>query len=180
VAEADLSLVARRVTSGDRAAFRVIVEATQNNLFRLAARIMGNTADAQDVLQEAFVKAYRALCDGRFDGRSAVGTWLYRIVSNSALDALRRRAVRPVEDEAQAMTETEPATAEEHMALRELSEWLGELPPEQRVALVLKAVEGRTTPEIAEILGTSEGAVEQRLVRARAILRKRRGEDDDA
>jgi len=180
VTEADLSLVVRRVAKGDRAAFRTVVEHTQDRLFRLAARMMGSTADAEDVLQEAYVKAYRALVDGRFDGRAQVATWLYRVVTNTALDAMRRKAVRPAGSDEGLEAAPQSGAVESHLALRELSEWLAELPPEQRVALVLKSVEGFSTPEIAEILGVSEGAVEQRLVRARAMLRKRRGNDDEA
>ncbi len=82
-------------TAGDRAAFRSLVEHTAGDLFRLAARLLGNGADADEVLQDAYLKVFRALSDGQFDGRSAVRTWLYRVVTNTALDALRRRAVRP-------------------------------------------------------------------------------------
>jgi len=142
--------------------------------------MMGSTADAEDVLQEAYVKAYRALVEGRFDGRAKVATWLYRVVANTALDAMRRKAARPTGSEDSPDDAPESGGAESHVALRELSDWLAELPPDQRVALVLKSVEGFSTPEIAEILGVSEGAVEQRLVRARAMLRKRRGNDDEA
>jgi len=139
--------------------------------------MMGNLADAEDVVQEAYVKAYRALQAGEFDRRSRVETWLYRIVVNTALDARRKRPRREVPDD----NLVEPrwdgaASAEARLALTELSEWLGVLPEEQRTALLLKGVEELSTPEIAEILGCSEGAVEQRLVRARAALRSRRNE----
>lgn len=175
----DLSLVARRVQRGDSAAFRSLVEHTQGDLYRLAARLMGSAADAEEVLQEAYLKAYRALCDGNFDGRAAVRTWLYRVVTNSALDALRRRAVRPAGNDAglDAAVDSAPG-ADVHLALAELARWLDELPLDQRAALVLCAVEGMTNREASAVLGVSEGAVEQRLVRARATLRQRRGRDD--
>jgi RNA polymerase sigma-70 factor (ECF subfamily) len=74
------------------------------------------------------------------------------------------------------MAQEGESTAEGRLALTELSGWLGDLPSDQQAALVLKAVEGRESAEIAEILGCSEGAVEQRLVRARATLRQRRNQ----
>lgn len=179
MAEADLSLAARRVEAGDRAQFRVIVEHTQRSLFRLAARITGSTSEAEDVVQEAYIKAFRALTDGQFDRRAGLGTWLYRVVTNTAIDHLRRRAVRPAGTDDKLETTTTPDNdPEAHLALKELSDWLSELPPDQRAAVVLKSVEGLTTPEVAKILECSEGAVEQRLVRARATLRKRRDDHD--
>lgn len=177
MAEADLSLLARRVAKGDVEAFGGIVRDTQARLFRLAARLSGSTSDAEDVLQEAYVKAFNALVEGRFDGRSSVQTWLYRIVSNAAIDATRRRKVRPVRDADEAEPEADASVDPEgRLALRELDEWLSELSVEQRTVLILRAVEGFSTAETADILGCSEGAVEQRLIRARANLSKRRGE----
>ncbi|MEM1033885.1 MAG: sigma-70 family RNA polymerase sigma factor [Myxococcota bacterium] len=172
---ADLELQAARVARGDRAAFRVIVEHTQVPLHRLATRLVGNPAEAEDVLQEAYVKAFRALTADRFAGDAALSTWLYRIVTNAALDHLRRR--RP--QEKGAAEPPEPGfdgtiSAEARLALRELDLWLKDLTPDQRAVVILKAVEGMTTPEVAEVLDCSEGAVEQRLVRARAALRRRR------
>ncbi len=180
MAGADLKLLARRVSRGERAAFRGIVEHTQSRLYRLASRLMGNTADAEDVLQEAYVKAFSALQESRFDGRSSVQTWLYRIVTNTAIDATRRRKLRPVaasDDEAtegQAQFDTHIST-EARLALKELSAWLDDLSAEQRAVVILRTVEGFSTTETAELLGCSEGAVEQRLIRARANLSQRRG-----
>lgn len=180
--DVDLALVARRVQHGDVSAFRTLVVHTQNRMFRLAARIMGNASDAEDVMQEAYVKAYRALREGRFAQRAEFGTWLRRVVVNACIDALRRRKARPVADET--MHSDEAAAPhldpEARAALHELSNWLGELPPEQRAAIVLCAVEGLTTPEAAKTLNCSVGAVEQRLVRARATLRRRRSEHEPA
>ncbi len=169
----NLGEAARRVRLGDGAAFQRIVEATSSKLVRLGARMLGSVADAEDVVQEAYTKAYRALAAGEFDDRSNVTTWLYRIVTNQAIDALRSRARRPKPTDTADERATDLASADQHLALAELAAWMGELPPEQRATLVLKAVEGLTSPEIAEILQCSEGAVEQRLVRARAALRRR-------
>jgi RNA polymerase sigma-70 factor (ECF subfamily) len=161
------------VCSGDTAAFQRIVDATSARLVRLGARMLGSVVDAEDVVQEAYVKAYKALTTGEFDGRSNVSTWLYRIVTNQAIDAMRGRARRPKPTDLADDSTSDLASAEEKLALAELSDWMDELPADQRAALVLKAVEGMTSPEIAEVLQCSEGAVEQRLVRARAALRKR-------
>jgi len=169
----NLDEAAQRVRSGDAAAFGRIVEATSGRLVRLAARMLGNVVDAEDVVQEAYVKAYRALTSGEFDGRANVSTWLYRIVTNQAIDAMRGRARRPKPTDTADESISDLASAEQQMALAELHDFMSELPPDQRAALVLKSVEGMTSPEIAEVLQCSEGAVEQRLVRARAALRKR-------
>lgn len=178
----DLKLVAKQAADGDRAAFRTIVVHTQDRLYRLAARIMGNTADAEDVLQEAYVRAHRALTEGRFESRANVSTWLHRIVTNGAVDALRARDRRKEDAAAEERDSSAPRVArfDQHvtqdvkLALRELGEWLDALPPQQRAAIVLKAIEGHTTAEVAEILELTPGAVEQLLVRARATLRLRR------
>ncbi|HMJ56488.1 MAG TPA: RNA polymerase sigma factor [Polyangiaceae bacterium] len=168
-----------RFLKGDAAAFQELVDATSARLVRLSARMLGNVADAEDVVQEAYVKAYRSLLDGQFDRRAKVETWLYRIVINATIDARRKRTRRvatvDVEEETAGL-ETGDSPTEARLALTELADWLGELPPDQQATLVLKAVEGRESAEIAEILGCSEGAVEQRLVRARATLRQRRNE----
>jgi RNA polymerase sigma-70 factor (ECF subfamily) len=172
----DLEKAAAAVAAGDSSAFRSIVAATQERLVRLSARLLGNLAEGEDAVQEAYVRAYRGLVGGRFDGRSQVVTWLHRIVVNTTLDAKRakKRAPSPPKDPS-----GEPesghdgvASTEARLALRELAVWLGALPEEQHVVLVLKAVEDLSSAEIAAILGCSEGAVEQRLVRARATLRK--------
>lgn len=169
----NLDEAVERVRSGDTAAFQKIVDASSARLVRLAARMLGSVVDAEDVVQEAYVKAYRALMSGEFDGRANVSTWLYRIVTNQAIDAMRGRARRPKPTDTADESMSDLASAEQKLALAELSDWMSELPPDQRAALVLKAVEGLTSPEIAEVLQCSEGAVEQRLVRGRAALRKR-------
>jgi RNA polymerase sigma-70 factor, ECF subfamily len=171
----DLDRLAARASKGDRAAFRAIVVHTEDRLFRLAARMMGSAADAEDVLQEAYLKAYRALESSAFDGRSRIETWLYRIVTHAAIDALRSRKRREA-DPPPADTTTEGAEAA--AALAEIGAWLSELPAAERAAIVLRVVEGLSTAQAAAALGCSEEAVEQRLVRARVALRKRRDFDE--
>ena len=169
----ELAEAVREVIDGNESAFRKIVLATNVRLVRVAARIMGTVEDGEDVVQEAYVKAHRALVEGRFDGRSRVQTWLYRVVTNTAIDALRSGKRRPRETDASAEAAWDGGqAAEARVALAELSDLLATLPPDQRAALVLKSVEGMSASEVAEVLGTTEGAVEQHLVRARAALRK--------
>ena len=169
-----------RFLNGDAAAFQELVDATSTRLVRLSARMLGNVADAEDVVQEAYVKAYRSLREGQFDRRAKVETWLYRIVVNASIDARRKRTRRgpavEIDDETVMPAPEGQSAGEARLALTELADWLDQLPPDQQAALVLKAVEGRESAEIAEILSCSEGAVEQRLVRARATLRQRRNE----
>jgi RNA polymerase sigma-70 factor, ECF subfamily len=142
--------------------------------------MLGNVTDAEDLVQEAFMKAHRALLDRQFDGRSSVETWLYRIVTNLALDQLRSKKRRgaSVEPNDEMMSE-DGNSAEARVALRELDGWVSGLPPEQRVALVLSAMEGFSNAEIAVMMNCSEGSVEQRLVRARTALRQKRSLEHD-
>lgn len=164
-----------RVQAGDTAAFRDVVERTKDTLVRLGARILGNATDAEDAVQEAYVKAYEAIIEGTFDARANLSTWLYRVVTNQCIDVLRsgkrRKALSDVLLDTGAGATSVPPDVQ--VALRELSDHLDQLPADQRVALVLKSIEGCSTKEIAEIMQCSEGAVEQRLVRARATLKQR-------
>ncbi len=171
---ADLQKLARRVASGEIEAFDALVVATQGSLLKLAARIVGDVDEAEDILQGAYLRAFDALTGGAFDGRARVETWLHSIVVNGARDAYRVRKRRDVRLSDMALSDrVGPETALARVALRELADLLEGLPEEQRTALVLKEVEGMTSSEVAKTLGISEGAVEQRLVRARQTLRER-------
>lgn len=174
---ADLRFLAARVANGDEAAFRGIVDQTRASMYRLAARLSGDLAEAEDALQEAYVDAYRALREGRWDGRSKVETWLYRIVTNASIDALRKRR-EASDNEAREPRFDGVLAAEARLALRELDVLLRDLQPQERAALVLVAVEGLSAKAAAEALGCSEGAVEQRVVRARAALRSRQEREE--
>jgi RNA polymerase sigma-70 factor (ECF subfamily) len=163
---------AARALASDTGALQRLVESTGPGLVRYAARILGSVADAEDAVQESYVKAYDALLAGRFDGRASLKTWLYRIVTRTAIDYRRSRATRErLLDVSSDASVDGPAAADALVALRELEGLLEELPEEQRSTLLLQAMEGFTNREIGEILGCSEGAVEQRLVRARATLK---------
>jgi len=142
--------------------------------------MLGNVTDAEDLVQEAFMRAHRALLERQFDGRASVNTWLHRIVSNLAVDQLRSKKRRgPAVEASDEMMGEDGNSAEARLALRELDEWMNDLPPEQRVALVLSAFEGFSNGEIAGMMNCTEGSVEQRLVRARATLRHIRGLEHD-
>lgn len=176
-----LLIAARQVTQGHTEAFRVIVERTHPRLVQLSLRILGDRSEAEDVVQEAYVNAHQALVEGRFDNRASVETWLYRIVTHAAIDAARRgkriaRLTRALMD----VFTPSRVDPDSRVELKQLAAWLHELPKEQYAALVLKVVEGLSTAEVAAVLESSEGAVEQRLVRARAALRAWAGVGDDA
>ena len=169
-----LENAALRVRQGEFESFKEIVHATSAQLVRVAARVIGDMAEAEDVVQESYISAYQALTQGQFDGRSQLPAWLRRIVINRAIDALRSRRRRPRLDDSQLNCSWDGAVSvESRLALRELNDWMNDLVPEQRTTLVLSVCEGMSNLEIAEAMGCSEGAVEQRLVRARVALRQR-------
>lgn len=169
----DLRLVAARVERGDAEAFREIVTHTEGRLYRLALRMMGNPATAEDMVQDAYIRAYRAIAGGRYDGKSKVSTWLHRILTNRCIDAMRKRR------EVIGTDPPEPKfdgaiTADARLALREIESWMQDLAPQQRAVVVLRLLEGMSAKEAATILDCSKSAVEQRLTRARTALRERR------
>lgn len=169
-----LENAALRVQQGEFDAFEAIVKATSAQLVRVAARVIGDMAEAEDVVQESYISAYQALIQGQFDGRSQLTTWLRRIVINRSIDALRGRRRRPLLDDSRSDVAWDGVmSAESRLALTELADWMSSLAPEQRGALVLSVFEGLSNAEIADAMGCSEGAIEQRLVRARAALRQR-------
>ena len=167
---ADLERAARAVGAGDPGAFRTLVEATSERLYRLALRMTADADDAADVLQEAYIRAHGALARGAWREEAQVQTWLYRVVVHTALNHRRTRARSARPD---APAPAAPASPEVSAEARKLMALVAELPKEQRVAVILKELEGHTAAEIGRILGCSEGAVEQRLVRARETLRRR-------
>lgn len=165
-------LAAQIAEQGPRA-FGPVVRATQDRLYRVALRILGDPTEAEDAVQDAYVRAFDALSAGRYDERLRLDSWLVTIVSRVAIDLLRGRRVRQLAlvrhdaDLARGGDEAQLAAA------YELGCWLDALVPDQRVVVVLKFMEGMTSAEVGGVLGISEGAVEQRIVRARAALRKR-------
>ncbi|MGW6917447.1 RNA polymerase sigma factor SigM [Kitasatospora sp. NPDC054939] len=172
----DAALLARHA-AGDRDAFGLLVDRHRDRLWAVALRTLGDREEAADALQDALVSAFRSA--HTFQGRSAVTTWLHRIVVNACLDRARRTATRrtnPLDDDPRRLDavlgSAEPADrpvvrAELH---REVTAALAELPPEQRAALVLVDMQGYPVAEAAELLGVPVGTVKSRCARGRARL----------
>ncbi len=169
--------VVERARAGDHLAFADIVRAHDHRLRGLAYRLLGDQDRMDDVLQEAYVRAFRAL--PRFKGDAALGTWLYRIVYNASIDELRRRPTGgpgtplPYDDERLA---AEPSTAPDPgqvaMQRRDLADALAGLPPDQRAVVMLVDAYGFDYGEAAEVLGVRSGTIASRLNRARGALRR--------
>ena len=168
-----------RARAGDREAFRVLVERHSRSVFRLAFRMTRNEEDAEDVVQETFLKAYRNLHG--FAGQSEFSTWLHSIASRCALDLLRRRAPRekqsrPLETEAADAAVSRNATPERAAfgseVGREVARSLERLSVMERTAFVLRHFEGRTIAEIGRTLGVRSGAAKNCVFRAVAKLRQ--------
>jgi RNA polymerase sigma-70 factor, ECF subfamily len=155
--------------TGDSDAFRLLVERHGRRLFRLAFRLMANEEDAEDVVQETFLRAYRGL--DRFDERAGVGTWLHRIATNCALDLLRVRKRRADPGPPSVPPGPEALVQGGELQAR-IGVALGSMTPAERVAFTLRHFEGGTTEEISEILGCSPNATKQAVFRAVQKLRQ--------
>jgi RNA polymerase sigma-70 factor (ECF subfamily) len=180
----DIALSLEALQKGDRTEFARLVDAYSAPIYRLALRIVGNPQDAEDVLQETFIKAFRNL--GTFEGRSSFATWLYRIASNEALMSLRRRKPEALSVDATIDTpdgEHDPVEIidwcclpEDELLSAEAREYLDkaidQLAATLRVVFLLRDIEGLSVRETAEALNISEAAVKTRLLRARLQLRE--------
>ena len=170
---------------GDRAEFARLVEAHSAFIYRLGLKMLGIPQDAEDLLQETFIKAFRHLKN--FDGRASLSTWLYRIATNEALMQLRRKEPETVsveEPQEQEAGEQEPLQIVDWCCMPEqellssesrayLDQAVQELPYSLRIAFLLRDVEGLSTREAAEVLNLSETAVKTSLSRARLRLREK-------
>jgi len=164
--------VLERARVGDHRAFAAIVDRYDRQLRALAYRLLGDRDRMDDVLQEAYVKAFRALPG--FRGDAALSTWLHRIVYNACLDDLRRRRhVIPVagDEQAQEAAWSRPGPAEVVAERQELADALATLPVDQRAAVLLVDAYGFDYGEAAEILAVRTGTIASRLSRARSTLR---------
>ena len=177
---ADQALV-ERVQNGDRRAFDLLVQKYQNRIAKLIARFVRNPADVQDVAQEAFIKAYRALPN--FRGESAFYTWLYRIAINTAknhLVAVGRKSpsyavdVQEVEKYDASEWLKEYATPERELLADEIqvtvNNALEVLPPDLREAITLREIEGLSYEDIAQVMDCPIGTVRSRIFRAREAI----------
>ncbi|MGH8991081.1 MAG: RNA polymerase sigma factor [Acidimicrobiia bacterium] len=160
-----------KARQGDPGAFEQLVRHYDPMLRALAYRLMGDRTAMDDVLQEAYVKAFRALPGFRAD--AALGTWLYRITYRTCLDALRaegRRRTTPM-DEAGPLADPAGDPARTVAQRADLARALDSLPPDQRAAVLLVDAEGLDYTAAAEVLGVAPGTIASRLSRARAALR---------
>lgn len=166
----------RRAAGGDHASFRALTHRHARSLYALALSLVGSAADAEDVVQETFVGAYRGL--GRFEGRSSVRTWLMRIAMRQAARWRERRPPPAVPLEALGESGDPVAPRQGPAALADVDRridvqaLLRRIGAEHREVLVLREIDGRSYDEIAGILEIPRGTVQSRLFRARAELRE--------
>ena len=179
--ELDQALVVR-AQSGDKVAFGMLVEKYQRKLGRLLSRMIRDQAEVEDVVQESFIKAYRALPN--FRGDSAFYTWLYRIGINTAKNYLvsmgrRPQTLKEVEiedvgnfedgDELRSMDTPETAMMTKEIA-QTVNDTVGALPEELRTAITLREIEGLSYEEIATLMACPIGTVRSRIFRARETI----------
>ena len=169
-----MSLV-ERCRQGDLGAFEELYRAHSGRLYSVACRMLGNTADAEDLLQEIFLAAHRKL--DTFRGESALGTWLYRLATNLCLDHLRSRTGRrsqitdPLDDEIGLDDASSRGLAEQTVTKMDLERALARLPEGCRAAFVLHDIEGLEHREVGEVLGIAEGTSKSQVHKARLRLR---------
>jgi RNA polymerase sigma-70 factor (ECF subfamily) len=183
----DLGLV-QRVQKGDKTAFDLLVRKYQHKVVKLVTRYLRDPADAEDVAQEAFIKAYRAI--PQFRGDSAFYTWLYRIAINTAKNAIVSRDRSPVEfdldlqnvEESNSMQLrlADSETPESLLQTEEIRETVNRaieaLPEDLRTAIVLRELEGLSYEDIAQAMDCPVGTVRSRIFRAREAIDKRLSE----
>jgi len=165
----DVAQCVRRCLTGEREAYRSIVEHYQSSIYRLALRLTGHPEDARELTQEAFLKAYAAL--ERYDPERRFASWLYRIAINGCVDRIRSRRLELRED----LQPEDPAPhPDEALERREndaiVQRALLRLPVAYRLALVLKDIEGASYSDMSEMLDESIPALKIRVVRARKQL----------
>ena len=171
------AIALERAQEGDSEGFRLLVEQNSGNVFRLAYRMTGNEADAEDVVQETFLRAYRNI--GHYDPRAKISTWLYSIASNYAIDLLRKRKHRTAETLDEVPPAAAPAAKDpdpERLAAgsefrRRLDEALHGLSAKEQVAFSLRHFEGMSIREISQCTGHPEGSVKNNIFRAVRKLR---------
>jgi len=180
--EVEAGSAVERARSGDSDAFRLLVEQHSRAIFRLAFRMTGNEQDAEDVVQETFLRAYKQL--NRYEARSSFATWLFRIASNYSLDLIRMRKRHEDKrergaDEERDILQSIPldTPGPERMAygteVRDrVNAALNELSAQERAAFVLRHFEGLSIEEIGASLGTGTNATKHSIFRAVQKLRK--------
>jgi RNA polymerase sigma-70 factor (ECF subfamily) len=184
----EAAAVLARARQGDSEAFRALVERHSRSVFHLAYRMTGNEQDAEDVVQESFLRAYKQL--GRFESRANFGTWLYRIVANCSVDLMRAKQARHDQVRGDSLDEAADLPAidlpgPERLARsaeieRRVRAALADLSPLERAAFTLRHYEGRSIDEISRTLGLGTSAAKHSVFRAvkklRVVLEPLRGE----
>ena len=170
---ADLELVGR-IRAGDGTAFEQLYKQHSTRLYNLAGRMMGAHGEADDLLQDIFLLAYRKL--GSFRGESSLGTWLYRLAMNHCLDVLRNRQTRMGQqtdslDEPDADPVASPVPVVGAVSRIDLERAIDTLPPACRAAFLLHDVEGFGHQEVGTMLGISEGTSKSQVHKARMRIR---------
>src|SRR5437879_4279558 len=175
----ETAAVLARARQGDSEAFRALVERHSRTVFRLAFRMTGNEQDAEDVVQDSFLRAYRQL--GRFESRANFGTWLYRITANCAVDLMRARQARRDQARAESLDEAaadvrsdrpDPERLSERSEIkRVVTEAMVVPSPLERSAFTLRHYDGRTIDEISRTLGLGTSAAKHSVFRAVRKLR---------
>ena len=169
-----------RAAKGDGAAFSELMAAHEKRMYAVAFRLCGNHEDAQDCLQDAMLRIYRAISG--FKGQSSFATWVYRITTNTCLDELRRRKTRQSTSlDSLLDTGWSPTddldTPERHALMsekrREIEQAIASLPDDMRTAIVLRDIQGFAYDEIARMLGANVGTVKSRISRGRERLREK-------
>jgi RNA polymerase sigma-70 factor (ECF subfamily) len=174
----------RRVQAGDQSAFNLLVLKYQHRVLKLVSRFVNDATEAEDVAQEAFLKAYRALPS--FRGDSAFYTWLYRIAINTAKNALVAHRRRPVDfdldlqdpEQFERQARLKEADTPEGVLLTDeirdvVEKAMQQLPDDLRTAIVLRELEGLSYEEIAEAMDCPVGTVRSRIFRAREAIDKK-------
>ncbi|MFC4075594.1 RNA polymerase sigma factor [Salinithrix halophila] len=167
----------RKIQQGKRELYRDLIERHRSRVYAVALKITGNPADAEDLAQDAFIRAYQALPGFRF--QSSFSTWLYRITVNLGLDWKRRRRCSPLSPEAEAL-QTLPAASglpEPSLLDKEVREnvrtMVWKLPEKYRLVLTYYYLNDYSYDKIADVLGIKKKAVETRLYRARKMLQSK-------
>lgn len=168
-----------KAAAGDAYAFEQLMEKHESRMYAVALRICRNREDAQDCLQDAMLRIYKALPN--FKGLSSFSTWVYRIAMNTCLDELRRKKVRQAQSldtlmesgySPQDPGETPESHAEASAMRKEIEKAIGDLPQDMRAAIVLRDIHGYSYEEISDILDTNVGTIKSRISRGREKLRE--------
>lgn len=171
----DAELLAR-VVKGDHDAFNEVMRLHEDRVFSVCLRIMGHREQALDATQDTFLTVFRKA--HQFKGKSAVGTWIYRIAVNTCYDQIRKAKRRPSQPMPDYYDPADPSAESdvESAGLRpDIRKALQSLPREFRAAIVLSDMEGMSLPETAEVLGVPLGTVKSRVFRARRLLAEQLG-----